>query len=33
MGMGFPFGVKKCSKIDGGAVCIAPNIVKAVYFK
>lgn len=30
---GFLFGVTQCSKIDGGAVYIAPNIVKTVYVK
>lgn len=32
MGMGFPFGVMKCSKIDGAA-CLSLNVVKAVHWK
>ena len=33
MGMEFPVGVMKCSKIDGGAACLSLNVVKAVHWK
>lgn len=30
MGMGFPFGVIKCPRIDCGDGCVTLNIVKAI---
>lgn len=33
MGMGFPFGMMKCSRIDGGAAYLSLNVVKVVHLK